>query len=184
MLNTLQISASTIWWILQTSLVAILIQPAEPCSELRYNSPCLDVLGHSLKAGEQTAAFLWLQPPISSVIFILQDSWTAAFISNAVTRLMTPGIVSASSAALFANWSAISLPAMSACPVVHFKLIWICSFSNDCNVWLTSASTCFCELFCHQRVKIPTADSDSENKVTSINRLFLTATLTWSSAIL
>ena len=81
--------------------------------------------------------------------FILQDSWTAVFISSAVTRLVTSGILSDSSAAVFANWSAISLPAMSACPGVHFKLIWICSLSNDFNVWLISAITCLCELFCH-----------------------------------
>ena len=116
--------------------------------------------------------------------FILQDSWTAVFISSAVTGLVTSGILSASSAAVFANWSAISLPAMSACPGVHFKLIWICSFSNDFNAWLISAITCLCELFCHPRVKIPTADCESENNVTSLNLLFLASTLTWSNAIL
>ena len=116
--------------------------------------------------------------------FILKDSWTVVFISIAVTGLVTSGILSASSAAVFANWSAISLPAISACPGVHFKLIWICSFCNDFNALLISAITCLCELFCHPRVKIPTADCESENNVTSLNLLFLASTLTWSNAIL
>ena len=34
------------------------------------------------------------------------------------------------------------------------------------------------------RVKIPTADCESENNVTSLNLLFLASTLTWSNAIL
>ena len=87
--------------------------------------------------------------------FIFQDSLTAVFISSAVTGLVTSGILSASSAAVFAKWSAISLPAMSACPGVYFKIIWIWSFSNDFNVWLISI-TCYVNYINQQYHSPPT----------------------------
>ena len=94
---------------------------------------------------------------------MFSDSWTAAFISNTVTGVDNSGIFSASSAACFANLSAISFPAMPAWSGIKLSLTWTFFSFNTSKLFWISAMTALCDFLLHSNDIISTAASQKHD---------------------